>query len=120
MKVYGIPNCDTVKKSLTWLKENGIEYEFHDFKKLGIAEQKLKEWASQTGWEPLVNKKGLTWRNLDQQVKDSVISDKAAFALMQEKTSVIKRPVLETNGKILLGFDEDAYKKQFLINQVIE
>ena len=120
MKVYGIPNCGTVKKALTWLKENGVEYEFHDFKKLEITESKLEEWASKIGWEPLINKKGLTWRNLDQQIKDSVTSDKAAFAVMQEKTSVIKRPVLETNGKILLGFDEDAYKKQFLNNPIIE
>jgi arsenate reductase len=114
MKVYGIPNCDTVKKSRTWLTDNGIDYEFHDFKKLGVTESKLKEWAAQVGWEALINKKGLTWRNLDKQVKDSITSEKAAFALMQEKTSVIKRPVIESNIGILQGFDPEAYRAQLL------
>jgi len=114
MKVYGITNCDTVKKSLTWLKDNGITYEFHDFKKLGVTESKLKEWTAQVGWEALINKKGLTWRNLDQQVKDSITSEKAAFKLMQEKTSMIKRPVIEINNGILQGFDPEVYKTHLL------
>lgn len=114
MKVYGIPNCDTVKKSLTWLKENGIPYEFHDFKKLGITESKLKEWANKVGWESLINKKGLTWRNLDPQIKDSITSEKAAFELMQEKTSLIKRPVIETGRGILQGFDQETYQADLL------
>lgn len=114
MKVYGIPNCDTVKKSRTWLNENGIDYEFHDFKKEGVTESKFKEWASIVGWEALLNKKGLTWRNLDQQLRDSITSEKAAFALMQEKTSVIKRPIVETGKSILQGFDPEVYKTQLL------
>jgi arsenate reductase len=114
MKVYGITNCNTVKKALDWLKQNGIAYEFHDFKKLGVTEAKLKEWAAYNGWESLINKKGTTWRSLDPKIQNSVTSDKAAFALMQEKTSVIKRPVLEKENTILFGFDEDAYKRLFL------
>jgi len=114
MKVYGITNCDTVKKALSWLKENGIDYEFHDFKKLGVTEAKLKEWAAHAGWEALINKKGTTWRKLDQQVQDSVTSEKAGFALMREKTSVIRRPVLEDKKGILFGFDEHAYRNHFL------
>ena len=114
MKVYGITNCNTVKKALNWLKENGIEYEFHDFKKLGVTEAKLKEWAAKAGWEALINKKGTTWRSLEPQAQNSVTSEKAAFALMQEKTSVIRRPVLEKGNTILFGFDENDYKGLFL------
>jgi len=114
MKVYGITNCDTVKKALNWLKENGIEYEFHDFKKLGVTETKLKEWAAHAGWEALINKKGTTWRNLEPQIQNSVASEKAAFKLMQEKTSVIRRPVIEDGKNILFGFDEIAYRNHLL------
>ena len=114
MKVYGIPNCDTVKKSTTWLKDNGIEYEFHNFKKEGITESKLKEWAAQIGWEAIINKKSSTWRDLDQETKDSITTAKAAFKLIQEKTSLIKRPVVESNKGILQGFDQDVYKANLL------
>ncbi len=114
MKVYGIPNCDTVKKSTNWLKDNGIEYEFHDFKKLGISEPKLKEWAAQLGWEAIINKKSSTWRDLDQKTKDSITTEKAAFKLIQEKTSLIKRPLIESDNGILQGFDQDVYKTKLL------
>ncbi len=113
MKVYGIKNCNTVKKALDWLGENNIEYDFHDFKKLGITEPKLAEWASKLGWEPLVNKRGTTWKQLDPERQTLVSTQAEAFKLMQEKTSVIKRPVVETEKGILLGFDEIAYKKLF-------
>ena len=109
MKVYGIKNCNTVAKALSWLKENQIDFEFHDFKKLGISESKLKEWADQLGWEALINKRGTTWKNLDADTQNSIISEDSAFKLMQEKTSLIKRPVIETDDNILLGFDEEKY-----------
>ncbi len=115
MKVYGIKNCNTVKKALDWLNGNNIKYEFHDFKKLGIAEPKLEEWAAQLGWEPLVNKRGTTWKQLEPERQKAIISKQDAFVLMQEKTSVIKRPVIETKEGILLGFDEEAYRKHFRI-----
>ena len=105
MKVYGIKNCDTVKKTLTWLNDNNFEYDFHDFKKSGISEEKLEEWAEKLGWENLINKRGATWRKLEPEVQNSIITKNAAFALMKEKTSVIKRPVTETEGKIVIGFD---------------
>ena len=111
MKVYGIKNCNTVKKALDWLRENNIKYEFHDFKKLGISESKLEEWSSELGWEPLVNKRGTTWKQLEPERQKRVSSKSEAFKLMQEKTSVIKRPVIETEKGILLGFDETSYKK---------
>ena len=113
MKVYGIKNCNTVKKALDWLRDNQIDYQFHDFKKLGISELKLEEWSSELGWEPLLNKRGTTWKQLDAERQSSVNSKTEAFKLMQEKTSIIKRPVIETERGILLGFDEAAYCKLF-------
>ena len=109
MKVYGIKNCNTVAKALNWLKENHLDFEFHNFKKLGISESKLKEWADQLGWEALINKRGTTWKNLDADTQNSIISEDSAFKLMQEKTSLIKRPVIETDDNLLLGFDEEKY-----------
>lgn len=114
MIVYGIPNCNTVKKAQDWLKRNKIAYEFHDFKKLGVSETKLKAWSKQVGWQQLVNKKGTTWRLLESATQETITTEKAAIALMKEKTSVIKRPVLETENGILLGFDEALYSQKFL------
>ena len=110
MTVYGIKNCNTVKSALDWLKKHKIEFEFHDYKAKGITDAKLKEWSKQVGWESLVNKRGTTWRQLDEKAQAKVTSESAAIALMKEKTSVIKRPLIEKNGKVLLlGFDEEAY-----------
>jgi len=111
MKVYGITNCDTVKKALDWLKANHVDYEFHDFKKLGISQEKLKEWDQKAGYENFLNKKGLTWKQLDPQVKESIKTNTDALQLLQVKTSMIKRPVIETDNSLLFGFDEEAYKK---------
>jgi arsenate reductase len=110
--VYAIPNCNTVKKALDWLKANKIAYEFHDYKKLGISATQLTNWTKQTGWEALINKKGATWRQLPKDIQESITTQKAAIALMMEKTSIIRRPLIEENGKIVvLGFDEAEYKK---------
>jgi Spx/MgsR family transcriptional regulator len=115
MTVYGIKNCNTVKSALDWLKKKNVTYEFHDYKTKGVTPEKLKQWSKQVGWESLVNKKGTTWRQLDDATKEKVTNEAAAIALMQEKTSVIKRPLLEENGKVItLGFDEDSYKKLLL------
>ncbi len=110
MIVYGIKNCNTVKSALEWLKKNDIEFEFHDYKKSGVTSAKLNAWIDQVGWERLVNKRGTTWRQLDESTQNKVTNEKAAIALMLEKTSVIKRPLVELNGKVLLlGFDEKEY-----------
>jgi arsenate reductase (glutaredoxin) len=110
--VYGIKNCDTVKKALTWLDDNKVSYTFHDYKSKGITDAKLKEWAKQIGWESLVNKKGMTWRQLDDKVKDQVTNASSAINLMKEKTSVIKRPLLEKENTVLaLGFDPMALER---------
>ena len=110
MIVYGIKNCDTVKKALTWLKAKGIDFEFHDYKTQGISETKLKVWCEQVGWETLLNKKGTTWRKLDEASQASVTNAASAIKIMVANTSVIKRPVIEKNGKVLVvGFDEVVY-----------
>ena len=110
--VYAIPNCNTVKKALDWLKANKVAVEFHDYKKKGISAAQLTNWSKQVGWETLINKKGATWRQLPKEIQESITTQKAAIVLMMEKTSIIKRPLIEEDGKILaLGFDETEYKK---------
>ncbi|GEO09403.1 ArsC family reductase [Segetibacter aerophilus] len=109
MKVYGIPNCNTVKKAIDWIKSNNVQFEFHDYKKNGITKGKLKEWSKEVGWEKLLNKKGTTWRGLSPEQQQQVKNEKTAIELMIEKPSIIKRPVIETGGKLLVGFDEEEY-----------
>lgn len=113
MKLYGIPNCNSVKKARAWLTENGIDIPFHDFKKQGVSAALLKPWLQQVGWEKLVNRQGTTWRQLPDEAKAAVCDESSAIRLMLEKSSVIKRPVLEMDGKITLGFDEAAYQSLF-------
>ena len=113
MKVYGITNCNTVKKALDWLKDHQVAYEFHDFKKLGIGEEKLNEWDSKAGYEKFMNKQGLTYKQLEPAVKEGIKTKADALALLQQKTSMIKRPVIETDDFLFFGFDEEVYKKLF-------
>ena len=114
MKIYGIPNCNTMQKAMDWLDEHKIVYEFVDYKKVGISKIRLEEWSLTTGWEPLLNKKGTTWRTLTPEVQKKISNKKAAFELMIDKTAIIKRPVIEFGEKIIIGFDEEEYK-QFLV-----
>jgi arsenate reductase (glutaredoxin) len=115
MIVYGIKNCNTVKSAIDWLNKNKVEFEFHDYKKSAITEAKLKEWCKQIGWESLVNKRGTTWRQLDEAIQKKVADEKSAIALMMEKTSVIKRPLIEKNDKVVvLGFDESEYMQKIV------
>lgn len=114
MKLYGIPNCNTVKKARDWLEEHAIAYEFHDFKKLGLDTATAQSWLEQYPWEKLVNRSGMTWRNLSDTEKNTVVDARSAQVLMQEKTSVIKRPVMVKNDKIIaLGFNETEYAQLF-------
>ena len=122
LTVYGIPNCSTVKKARTWLEQNGIAYTFHDFKKLGIDEATLNMWLTQQPWEKLINRAGLTWRGLSEETKAGVNDNTSAITLMQDKISLIKRPVLvqdnvqdnaQANQILALGFDETIYRKLF-------
>lgn len=110
MIVYGIPNCNTVKKARTWLSDNGLDYEFHDFKKQGVTAEKLHSWCAAFGWERVLNKKGTTWKKLSVAQQDAVVDENSAIAVMLENTSAIKRPIVEQNGKaVLLSFDEEHY-----------
>jgi arsenate reductase len=113
MTVYGITNCNTVKKALDWLKANKVDYEFHDFKKLGVSEEKLKEWDQKAGYEKFLNKQGLTWKQLGPQVKESIKTNADALKLLQQKTSMIKRPVIEHGGFLFFGFDDQVYHNHF-------
>lgn len=106
--LYGIPNCDTIKKARKWLAEQNVEHEFHDYKKAGITATKLLEWSNQVDWEVLLNKRGTTWRKLPDDIKDSVNKTRA-LKLMAEQPSLIKRPVLSHNGQLLVGFDTASY-----------
>lgn|SRR5690606_509207 len=112
MHVYGIKNCNTVKKALSWLETEGIPYTFHDFKKEGVSTAQLEAWEQQKSWEALVNKRGTTWRQLSPAEQAAVVDAASANALMQTKTSVIKRPIIESPKGIILGFDETEYRNK--------
>lgn len=108
--IYGIKNCDTMKKAFAWLAENGIACEFHDYKKAGIDAATLARWEAALGWETLLNRRGTTWRKLDHSVQQGV--DRAtALRLMQEQPSLIKRPVLEAGQTLLAGFEAGAWRQ---------
>jgi len=109
--LYGIPNCDTVKKARTWLAEHGQDVEFHDFKKQGLARDTAAAWLEQLDWEVLVNRKGTTWRKLSDERRAQVVDKASALELMLENTSVIKRPVLEGAGPLKVGFSADDYAR---------
>lgn len=113
LKVYGIPNCDTVKKAITWLKDHNVAYEFHDYKKLGISEAKLEEWLTQVPYDKLVNRAGTTFKKLTDEEKAKITENASAIALMLEKTSVIKRPIVESDKILAMGFKAEEYEAVF-------
>jgi arsenate reductase len=113
MKLYGIPNCTTVKKARAWLAGHSIEVAFHDFKKHGVDVAWLRDVIEQTGWQALLNTRGTTWRKLSDAEKAAASDADGALALMQAQPSVIKRPVLEVEGRYHLGFDEAQYQSLF-------
>lgn len=113
-KVYGIPNCNTVKKALTWLDDNKVNYEFHNYKKLGISKEKLGEWTKQHPWEKVMNKAGMTYRKLSDNEKGGIINAESAIEILLDKTSMIKRPIIESDKIVAIGFDEATYEKAFL------
>ena len=106
--LYGIPNCDTIKKARKWLADHSVLYQFHDYKKLGIDESLLREWIAKVGWEVLLNRRGTTWRKLSPEQKDN-INQESAIKFMLSSPSLIKRPVLIKDKLILVGFDQEKY-----------
>ena len=108
--VYGIPNCDSVKKARVWLSQQGLDFEFHDFKKQGVPEAKLEGWLQTCGWEVVLNRKGTTWRQLDSATQAAVQDAASAKALMLQQASVIKRPVIEwPSGSVTVGYTPQGW-----------
>lgn len=110
--LYGIRNCNTMKKARKWLDENGVEYTFHDYKKEGISADQLTNWCAVVGWEVLVNKRGTTWRKLPEEARAD-LDQARAIDLMVSNTSLIKRPVLSDGDQLLVGFSTDTYSALF-------
>jgi arsenate reductase len=106
--IYGIKNCDTMKKARAWLDANGVAYRFHDYKAAGIERPRLEVWATKVGWETLLNRAGTTFRKLPDKDKEA-LTDRKAIALMLAQPSMIKRPVLDVGGKLLVGFKPEQY-----------
>ena len=112
--LYGIPNCDTVKKARAWLAEHGIDYSFHDFKKQGVAARQLTLWSQAVGWDKLLNRKGTTWRKQGEAARAAVVDAGSAQALMLTNPSLIKRPVVDWGNAVTVGFDAAAWQKSAL------
>lgn len=110
--VYGIKNCDTMKKARAWLEAHGVAYAFHDYKTEGVGKAKLEAWVKQAGWETVLNRAGTTFRKLPDADKNG-LSEKKAVALMLAQPSMIKRPVVEHGAKLLVGFKPEIYEKEF-------
>ena len=110
--IYGIKNCDTMKKARAWLDKRGVAYDFHDYKTAGIERRRLETWARELGWETLINRAGTTFRTLPEKDKAG-LSEKKAIALMEAQPSMIKRPVLDVGGKLLVGFKPEQYETTF-------
>lgn len=109
--IYGIKNCDTMKKARAWLDSHGVKYDFHDYKTEGVAKDRLKAWSDELGWEVLLNRAGTTFRKLPERDKEG-LNEKKALALMLDQPSMIKRPVLDLGRKRLVGFSPDIYAKE--------
>jgi len=108
--IYGIKNCDTMKKARAWLDQHDVAYSFHDYKSAGIDKDRLARWMKAVGWEVLLNRAGTTFRKLPDAEKEN-LTEKKAVALMLAQPSMIKRPVLESGGKVLVGFKSELYEK---------
>lgn len=112
IRLFGIPNCDTMKKARRWLDERGIAYDFHDYKKQGLDEKLLRVWVAELGWEKLINRQGLMWRKLPVEIRES-LDEAGAIRVMLATPSIIRRPLLDTGQGRYLGFSEAAYAEIF-------
>ncbi|RKT46899.1 ArsC family reductase [Thiocapsa rosea] len=108
--LYGIPNCDTMKKARAWLDAHGVDYRFHDYKRDGVDETRLRAWVDELGWETLVNRRGTTWRKLPEEVREGMDAE-AAIRVMLETPSIIRRPLLDTGEVRHAGFSETDYER---------
>jgi Spx/MgsR family transcriptional regulator len=112
IRLYGIPNCDTMKKARRWLDEHGIAYEFHDYKKQGLDEALLRAWVAELGWERLINRQGMLWRKLAPEVRAG-LDEEGAIRVMLATPGIIRRPLLDTGQGRHLGFSPEAYSEIF-------
>lgn len=112
IKLFGIPNCDTIKKAKKWLEQNNIEYTFHDYRKDGVNSEMVNNFCQQLDWQQVLNKRGTTYRHLDDATKENLNAE-SAVALLVEQPAMIKRPILEKNGEFHLGFKADQYQSIF-------
>lgn len=110
LTIFGIKNCDTMKKAFAWLDEAGLAYTFHDYKKQGIDAKTLQRWEQQVGWEALLNRRGTTWRKLPAN-EQATICQSTALSLMEAQPSLIKRPVVEYEGGLMIGFNADSWQQ---------
>ncbi|GAL33015.1 a glutathione-dependent thiol reductase [Vibrio maritimus] len=110
--MFGIPNCDTIKKAKKWLEANELDYQFHNYRKDGISEEMVRQFCEQLGWEQVVNKRGTTYRQLTQEQKDN-LNQETAIALLVEHSAMIKRPILDVDGTLHIGFKADQYQQVF-------
>lgn len=110
--MYGIKNCDTIKKARKWLDSNGVEFTFHDYRKDGLTGELLSSLESSLGWEAMLNKRGTTWRKLPEETKEA-IDKETAITIMLENPAIIKRPILDTEKSLELGFSDAAYQQIF-------
>jgi len=106
--LYGIPNCNSVKNAMDWLNNHKVDFVFHNYKKEGVTIEKLQSWCEEAGWEIIFNKKGSTWKLMSEKYKNKKLTEKMAIDIMLEKNSVIKRPIVESGKKLLVGYDEVA------------
>lgn len=113
LNLYGIPNCDTLKKARIWLEEQALDFQFHDYKKVGVDASTLQAWVKQVGWEVLVNRRGTTWRKLAETDRET-LNQASAIGLMQANPSLIKRPVLDTGSQLLVGFDPIEWQQKLI------
>ena len=107
--MYGIKNCDTIKKARKYLEENNVEYQFHDFREDGLNPIQLRSWISEWGWDKVINKRSTTWRNLPDETKENM-DETLAMVVAEDQPTIIKRPVLELTDKVLIGFSEKTYQ----------
>ena len=111
-RIYGIKNCDTMKKAMAWLTDHGVAYEFIDYKKAGVAAANLPDWNRHAGWEKLLNTRGLMWKKLSEDER-AAVDEQKALRLMAQYPALIKRPVVDTGSKLVVGFTPESYAEQF-------
>lgn len=114
MTIYGITNCKQTQKAISWFEEMKVSYVFHDFKKLGITAEKLTEWSNRVGYEALLNKNGMSWKQLSQDLKANIKTESEIFAMLEKRPILLKRPIVEYENSLVIGFNQTAYASRLI------